>query len=699
MRKIIFIVQFLAFSACSFAQPPRPYGPIPTSAQLNWHEMEMYCIIHYGVDTYTDKEWGFGDESPALIDPSDFDATQIVQAAKSGGFKGVVVVAKHHDGLCLWPTKTTTHNISQSPWKKGEGDMVREYQLACNKLNIQLGLYCSPWDRNSQFYGKPEYLNIYQEQLRELNSNYGPVFISWHDGANGGTGYYGGEKGERKIDRSSYYNWTQTWGIVRNLQKGAVLFGDVGPDVRWVGNEEGIAGETCWATYSPKAPVAGQMPSNGFSQYWKAIEGTKNGKFWMPAECDVPMRPGWFYHASQNNQIKTASELLKLYYKSVGRGANLNLGISPNRNGQLDARDVQELEKFGSIIKATFQNNLLDKASFIPSNVRSNEANLFGTRFLTDQDRYSYWATDDQVTTPSLIAAFDKAQQFNVIQLRENIKLGQRIRGFSIDVFEHHQWKEIAKNTSIGSNRLIRLDAKITTNKIRLRITQSDACVAISHFGIYNEPERPKLPLITRDAAGYLTIASDPNQKIYYTTNGDAPSDKSTTYRKKIDFRSGGNIRAIAADKLNRLSDIADRDFGQAKIGWKVSVAIPGSASDPISMIDDSDTSSWNFKVQDGQLPYPLEIVVDIGELKKVKAFTFLPAAKYNAIIDGYQIETSVDGKKWEKVLSGEFANIKSNPIEQVLKTRNAVELRFFKFIVTHVTGKERFGISELGIR
>lgn len=319
---------------------PKPYGAIPTPAQLEWHEMEMYALIHFGVDTYTDKEWGFGDEDPKILNPVKFDAKQIVAAAKAAGFKGVVVVAKHHDGLCIWPTKTTEHNISNTPWKDGKGDMLQEYREACDALGMKLGVYVSPWDRNSPHYGTPKYLEIYREQLREVYSNYGKLFISWHDGANGGDGYYGGANEARKIDRTTYYDWPNTWAITRKMQPGAVIFGDVGPDVRWVGNEEGHAGETSWATYTPLAPDAGKTPANGYVQHLRGIEGTRNGKYWMPAEADVSLRPGWFYHASQNHQVKSPAVLMDLYYKSVGRGANLDLGLSPNRDGLLDDTDV-----------------------------------------------------------------------------------------------------------------------------------------------------------------------------------------------------------------------------------------------------------------------------------------------------------------------------------------------------------------------
>ena len=488
MNKLIVTFCFLICSILALGQPaPKPYGPLPSKAQLNWHEMEMYCLIHYGVDTYTDKEWGFGDESPSLVNPAHFDAAQIVGAAKAGGFKGVIVVAKHHDGLCLWPTKTTEHNISKSIWQKGKGDMIKEYQLACEQLGMQMGLYCSPWDRNNAHYGRPEYVNIYRNQIRELYTGYGKLFISWHDGANGGDGYYGGKNELRKIDRSTYYDWKNTWNIVRKLQPSAAIFGDVGPDVRWVGNEKGFAGETCWATYTPEAPDEGGKPANGYVKSKKGTMGTRNGKYWMPAECDVSLRPGWFYHASQNGQVKSAATLLDLYYKSVGRGANLDLGLSPNQEGRLDSIDVDVLRQFGAILKQTFAVNLVHGALFNASNVRGNGLR-YSPNLVADNDRYSYWATDDGITTPVLTVDLVGEKSFNVIRLRENIKLGQRIAAFKVEALINGQWTSIAEATSIGANRLIRLPQVVKAKSLRLVITASPVCIALSDFGLFREP-------------------------------------------------------------------------------------------------------------------------------------------------------------------------------------------------------------------
>jgi alpha-L-fucosidase len=492
VKKVIISLVACLIATMAFGQSaPRSYGPLPTKGQLQWQETGMYCIIHFGPDTYTDKEWGYGDEDPKIFNPTNFDAMQIVGAAKAGGFKGIVVVAKHHDGFCLWPTKTTGHNISKSPYKNGKGDILQEYRDACNKLGMKMGVYCSPWDRNSALYGKPEYVTeIYRKQLAELYSNYGPLFIVWHDGANGGDGYYGGAREVRTIDRSTYYGWDTTWGIARKLQPNAVIFGDVGPDVRWVGNEKGHAGETCWATYTPHAPDAGKVPGNGYVKDYEGTEGHRDGKFWMPAECDVSLRPGWFYHKEQDEKVKSPDTLLSLYYQSVGSGAGLDLGLSPDRRGILNDNDVKSLKEFGTVLKSTFSANLAKNATLKASNVRGGNLAKFGPAHLLDNDRYSYWATDDKVKTPELFINLHQNKTFNVIRLRENIKLGQRIDEVVVDAWQDGKWQQIARATSIGGNRLIRLPQNITASKVRLRITKSPVCIALSDFGLFKAPDQ-----------------------------------------------------------------------------------------------------------------------------------------------------------------------------------------------------------------
>ena len=487
------LAAILAIAGCNpstneLQNEPTPYGPTPSAAQLNWHEMEMYCLIHFTPTTFQNKEWGFGDAPADLFNPQHFDANQIAEAAKSAGFNGLISVAKHHDGYCLWPTKTTDYNISNSPWRDGQGDMVKELMEAARKQGMQFGVYVSAWDRNHPEYGNPEYAEAYREQLRELYSGYGDLFTSWHDGANGGDGYYGGANETRRIDRSTYYEWEErTWSITREMQPTAVIFSDIGPDVRWVGNEEGVADETSWATFTPVGPD-GDKAAPGYIDDQFLGGGQRDGKFWIPAECDVPHRPGWFYHPEQDQQVKTPDQLFDLYLKSVGRGAALNLGLAPNTDGLLHPSDVASLKGFGEKLTKTFADNLAMGATFEASDIRDGNERHFGPANLLDDDRYSYWATADGVTSPELIILLDEETRFDLIRLRENIKLGQRLDSVWIDVWAHESWKPLAMATSIGSSRIISLDEPIAAQRLRIRLF-SPVAVALSDFGLFKEAE------------------------------------------------------------------------------------------------------------------------------------------------------------------------------------------------------------------
>ena len=472
----------LAAAGSNVVPPPQPYGPVPAERQLRWHEMEFYGFLHFTVNTFTDKEWGYGDEDEKVFNPTDFDADQIVLVAKRAGMKGLILTAKHHDGFCLWPSRYTEHSVKNSPWKGGHGDVVKEISTACRRHGLKFGVYLSPWDRNHKDYGRPEYVTYYRNELRELLTNYGDIFTVWFDGANGGDGFYGGAREKRQIDNRIYYDWDHTWQIVRELMPGAVMFSDAGPDFRWVGNESGIAGDPCWATLN----AAGRYPG-GSSAHLNS--GERPGTHWLPAECDVSIRPGWFYHASEDAQVKTPRALLDIYYKAVGRGACLNLNLPPDRRGRIHEDDIRSLTEFRRILDATFSKDLARGAKLTASNTRGG-AKQFAAVNLLDHKRDTYWCTDDNVATPELVLAFGKPITFNVGSLREYLPLGQRVDGFALDQFKNGQWVEFAKGTSIGNLRLVRGD-NITTEKVRLRITQSPVCPALAELGLYAEPAQP----------------------------------------------------------------------------------------------------------------------------------------------------------------------------------------------------------------
>ena len=482
---LLILAIFLFESFHVQSQPvPAPYGALPSERQLRWHELEVYGLVHFTPTTFQNKEWGYGDADPSIFNPTEFDANKIVSAMKDGGLKAMIFVTKHHDGFSLWPTKTSEYNISKSPFRNGKGDMVKEFEQACRKAGFQFGVYCSPWDRNNANYGSYEYVKNYREQLKELYTNYGPLFMSWHDGANGGDGNYAGAKGTRTIDRSVYYGWDTTWAMTRKLQPTANIFSDIGWDVRWVGNEKGIAGETSWATYTP-------IPAKGYAVAGPGLlddsinpYGTRNGNSWVPAECDVPLRKGWFYHADEKEMVKTPEQLFQLYLKSVGRGGCLDLGIAPNTKGLLAEEDVASLKGFGSIVKKTFENNIARTAKINASNIRGE---AYGLKNLLDGDRYSYWASSDAVTTPELILEWKNEIEFDLIRLRENIKLGQRIEALEVDAMIDGAWKKVGEATSIGACRIIPFPEVIKTTKLRVRITSSPVCIALSDLGVFKK--------------------------------------------------------------------------------------------------------------------------------------------------------------------------------------------------------------------
>jgi alpha-L-fucosidase len=468
------------------AAPLAPYGALPSARQLRWHELETYSFVHFTVNTFTGKEWGEGDENPNIFNPTAFDPDQIVTSLKAAGMKGVILTCKHHDGFCLWPTKTTEHSVRSSSWRGGKGDVVRDLSQAARRHGLQFGVYLSPWDRNNAAYGKPEYIHIYRQQLTELLTQYGPIFEVWHDGANGGTGYYGGAREKRVIDKTKYYDWPNTWALIRKLQPKAVIFSDVGPDIRWVGNEKGIAGETCWETYDPVGEHGGPAAPGDVDAKQSPI-GTRNGKHWMPPECDVSIRPGWFWHAEENATVKTPAQLMNLYFKSVGRGASFLLNVPPDRRGQLYDTDVNSLRAFGKLREQMFAKNLANEAQLTASNVRGNKSE-YAAKNVLDGNPDTYWATDDAEKKPTLTLEFRQPISFNIIRIREAIRFGQRVSEFSVETWSDGSWKEAARATSIGNCRLIRTNEPISSSRLRLRILDSPVCPAISDIGLFAEP-------------------------------------------------------------------------------------------------------------------------------------------------------------------------------------------------------------------
>lgn len=475
-RLVTFLLVTILLSGCAGreALAPAPFGPIPTEAQMAWQQMEFNAFVHFNMNTFSDKEWGFGDEKPEMFNPTALDCRQWASVCKEAGMKGIILTAKHHDGFCLWPSAFTEHSVKNSPWKNGTGDVVRELADACRENGLKMGVYLSPWDRNHADYGKPEYLDYFRNQLKELLTGYGDIFEVWFDGANGGTGWYGGANEDRKVDRQNYYDWSGTYPIVENLQPNAVIFSDAGPGVRWVGNEEGFAGETNWSTLRRNEFYPGSP------NYKELTSGHEDGTHWVPAECDVSIRPGWYYHPAEDEKVKTLSRLLDIYYHSVGRNGLLLLNLPVDKRGLVHEADARQLKRLGEAIRADFSNDLAAGKMIGTSNERGKN---FNAKHVLDGNPETYWATGDSILMASVEIDFGKPTSFNRLLLQEYIRLGQRVEDFKVFAFEAGKWEPLTAGTTVGYKRILRFE-NTQTNKLKIEFT-AKAPPCISNIGVF----------------------------------------------------------------------------------------------------------------------------------------------------------------------------------------------------------------------
>jgi alpha-L-fucosidase len=472
---ILIIFTVTIFSCKSVKnQSIKPVFPIPTKDQLAWHELETYAFIHFTTNTFTGKEWGFGDEKPSIFNPSELNVEQWVQTIKNAGLKAVILTCKHHDGFVLWPSKYTSHSIAASPYKNGQGDLVKEVSEACKKHGLKFGVYLSPWDRNRADYGTPSYIDYYRNQLKELFEAYGPIFEMWFDGANGGDGYYGGKNEKRKIDGRTYYDWPKTIELVRSYEPKILFFSDAGPEIRWVGNERGIAGSTNWNSISIDTLYAGKAGIENILN-----TGHENGKNWIPAEVDVSIRPGWFYHKEEDDKVKSPEKLFDIYLSSVGRGSNLLLNIPPDRRGLIHENDEESLIEWRKLLNTRFSNNLAAGANV---KVSASFSKKYKASNLTDANTKTYWAG---INKQEWIEVDLKSEEkVNFIEVQENIALGQRVKSFEIEALIDGNWKNIAKETTIGYKRIIKIEP-IYTSRIKIKILDSKAQPIISEVKVW----------------------------------------------------------------------------------------------------------------------------------------------------------------------------------------------------------------------
>lgn len=459
--------------------PPDPILPIPEPKQVEWQQMETYAFIHFGLNTFNDREWGYGDTDPKVFNPTNLDCDQWAQTLVKAGMKGVILTAKHHDGFCLWPFEGTDYSVKNSPWKNGQGNVVKELSEACKKYGLKFAVYLSPWDRHQANYGTPEYLPYFYAQLHDLLTNYGPVFEVWFDGANGGDGWYGGAKDIRTIDRKNYYNYPRIYEMLDSIQPQAIIFSDGGPGCRWVGNEKGFAGATNWS-FLRKGEV-----HPGYDKSYELQYGHPDGNQWVPAECDVSIRPGWFYHPEEDDRVKSPDQLVDLYYRSVGHNATLLLNFPVDRRGLIHPVDSANAVRFHEMIQQQLKTNLVAGMTPKVSNARGGD---FVASALTDDNFDTYWATEDGVTTADIEFSFDTPTRMNRMMLQEYIPLGQRVKAFVVEYLDKDTWLPVKLNeetTTIGYKRLLRFET-VETKGIRIRITDARGPLCLSNVGVYD---------------------------------------------------------------------------------------------------------------------------------------------------------------------------------------------------------------------
>lgn len=648
--------------------------------------MECYSFVHYSLNTYTDQSWGFGNESPNLFNPQKLDCRQWARVCKEAGMQGIILTAKHHCGFCLWPSKYTEYSVKNAPWKNGQGDVVREMADACKEYGLKLGLYLSPWDRNHPDYGKPEYITYFRNQLTELLTNYGPIFEIWFDGANGGSGYYGGANETRTIDRTTYYDWSNTYKMIRRLQPDIVIWNDGGDrgDLRWVGTEAGYVGETNWSLLN----ATGEVP-------WDMLHhGVENGNAWVPGEVNTSIRPEWFYHPSEDKKVKTLPELMDTYYKSIGRNGTLLLNFPIDTTGLIHPNDEKAALEFAHAIKAAFAVNLAAQAKGTASNVRAG-AKQFDAANATDEDTHTYWATDDAVKTASLTLDFTAPTTFNRFLIQEYIPLGQRVKAFTVEALVDGSWKPVAQATTIGYKRILQFPA-VRATQVRLNITDSKAAPVIANIGVYQAPQILTSPGIIRNQAGEISLVSaDEESALYYTLDGSEPGPNSKKYTGPFKTEGKVAISAIAYDATTgKQSPAAHETFDLPRKDWKI-VGTPDPKA--YAILDGNPSTAWH---QHKDKKLPADLTIDLGKAQTVVGFRYLPDQGLwdPGIITRYQFHISTDNKKWKQVDQGEFSNIKNNPLWQVKKFA-PVKARYIRLTaLSNTEGNDNIGYGEVDI-
>lgn len=669
----------------------------PSERQLAWQELEMTAFLHFGVNTFTDREWGDGREDPAVFNPTELDTRQWMRVLRDAGMKLVILTAKHHDGFALWPTETTEHSVRNSPWRNGQGDVVREAAEAAREYGLRFGVYLSPWDRNAESYGdSPRYNQFFLDQLRELLTWYGPIDEVWFDGAKGD-------------DVDQEYDWAAYYSLARELQPEAVI-AVRGPDVRWVGTETGYGRETEWSVVGTELPdpelaAAGilmpPLEPQDADLGSRAKLAEAEALFWYPSEVDVSIRPGWFYHASQDHQVKSLAKLVDIYYSSIGRNSVLLLNVPPDPRGLIHEVDADHLMQLRRFVDATFAENLAVGARV----EASSAARKHPAEHVLDDDAQRYWLAAEGDTSAVLTFQFEQPITFNTLRLQEQIRVGQRIERFVLEGWNGADWEPITEGTTVGYKRLLRFPA-VETDRVRLRIDSSRLNPTLSAFGLHLAPEVLDDPVIARGRDGVVRIVTEsPDPVIVYTLDGSEPTPASPRYTEPFPLPQGGVVRARAfINEMSEGSAIVERQFDIAKTTWRVvSASNEPRGLEAARAIDERAATMWHTTWQNNERPHPHEIVIDFGETLTLQGFTYLPRQDGNVsgTVDRYSLFISDDGENWgEPAAQGAFENVMNNPIEQAVRFATPVQGRYMRFVAhsSVIEGETWTSVAELGV-
>lgn len=707
-------IQYISSNDSSAVIAEKAAKVLPRPNQTAWMRLERTFFVHFGPNTFRGVEWGTGREDPSVFNPTELDADQWVRAIKESGGKMVVLVCKHHDGFNLWPTRYSNHSVAASPWRGGKGSVVREVVDAARKYGVELGVYLSPADlyqlrtnptNPNGYYGneseklrsaiptdpasfktnpfngrKPapgftsltyqvdDYNRYFLNELYELLTEYGPIREVWFDGAN--------------PDPSVHedYDYAAWYDLIRNLQPQAMIFGK-GPDARWVGNESGIGRATEWSVVplssSPDTFRWPDMTAQDLGSLSKLTPGSY--LWWYPAEVNEPILYGWFWHPKKH--VRSAADLIDIYYTSVGRNGNMLLNLSPDTRGLIPDNQLAQLRLMAQVVDETFAKDLAVGGKLTADN--SNKAN--SASLALDGNLDTWWEAAPGQRTATLTLKLPKAVTFDVVSLQEAVDhRGQRIESFIVDVWDGSKWNKMDEQTTVGHKRLLRWNSPVTTDQVRIRITNSRLEPTLAEMGLFKQAELVQAPVISeRDINGSVMIGSAKDLPVVFTLDGTVPTPRSTVYRSAIALPRGGEVYAASVAPDGQLGIVTSKYFaGLAPIGWKVVCVDSEEANSPASYaIDGNPATIWQTRLDvDRSLPH--EITVDMGSVQRIAGFTYLPRqdGSHNDVVENYRFETSVDGHDWiTNVDSGRFGNIRNNPELQEVPFAT-ISARFFRF-------------------